>query len=114
MGVAMIDPNSEERLLDPASGTGGFLITAMNHVLDKMEESHKERWQNRLSPSQSELEEYYRERNEYLAQRVMGLDFNPKLIRAAKMNMVMNNDGAGGLWQADSLANPHTSGPKSE
>ena len=24
------------------------------------------------------------------------------------MNMVMNNDGAGGLWQADSLANPHT------
>ena len=24
------------------------------------------------------------------------------------MNMVMNNDGSGGLWQANSLANPHT------
>ena len=28
------------------------------------------------------------------------------LVRAAKMNMVMNNDGAGGLFQASSLENP--------
>lgn len=95
-------------MLDPACGTGGFLITAMNHVLGKIEEVHKERWSNRLNPSQAELEEFYRARTEYLTQRVNGFDFNPKLIRAAKMNMVMNNDGAGGLWQADSLANPHT------
>jgi type I restriction enzyme M protein len=108
MAVAMIDPTPDERLIDPACGTGGFLITAMNHVLEKIEHAHKERWNNRLNPSQAELEEFYRARSEYLAQRVAGLDFNPKLIRAAKMNMVMNNDGAGGLWQADSLANPHT------
>ncbi len=108
MAVAMIDPTPDERLLDPACGTGGFLITAMNHVLEKIEQAHKERWSNRLNPSQAELEEFYRARTEYLTQRVMGFDFNPKLIRAAKMNMVMNNDGAGGLWQADSLANPHT------
>ncbi|MGY3620186.1 N-6 DNA methylase [Bradyrhizobium sp. USDA 10063] len=108
MAVAMIDPTPEERLMDPACGTGGFLITAMNHVLEKIEQTHKERWSNRLNPSQAELEEFYRARSEYLAQRVMGFDFNPKLIRAAKMNMVMNNDGAGGLWQADSLANPRT------
>jgi type I restriction enzyme M protein len=108
VAVAMIDPSPDERLLDPACGTGGFLITAMNHVLGKIEETHKERWSNRLNPSQAELEEFYRARTEYLTQRVNGFDFNPKLIRAAKMNMVMNNDGAGGLWQADSLANPRT------
>jgi type I restriction enzyme M protein len=107
MAVAMINPLPDERLLDPACGTGGFLITAMNHVLEKIEEAHKDRWSNRLNPSQAELEEFYRARTEYLTQRVSGFDFNPKLIRAAKMNMVMNNDGAGGLWQADSLANPH-------
>lgn len=108
MAVTMIDPGPDERILDPASGTGGFLITAMNHVLEKIEAMHKNRWHNRLNPSQAELEEYYRDRNEYLSQRIMGFDFNPKLIRAAKMNMVMNNDGSGGLWQSDSLANPHT------
>lgn len=108
MAVQMIDPTPDERLLDPACGTGGFLITAMNHVLDKIEDTHRERWEKPLNPSQEETEEFYRARNEYLAQRVFGMDLNPALIRAAKMNMVMNNDGAGGLWQANSLANPHT------
>jgi type I restriction enzyme M protein len=37
---------------------------------------------------------------------VRGADLNPGLVRAAKMNMVMNNDGSGGLWQANTLANP--------
>ena len=36
------------------------------------------------------------------------MDLNPALVRAAKMNMVMNNDGAGGLFRENSLANPHT------
>lgn len=43
MAVAMIDPSPDERLLDPACGTGGFLITAINHVLEKIEAAHKER-----------------------------------------------------------------------
>ena len=108
MAVEMIDPQADERMIDPACGTGGFLITAMNHVLEAMERDHKERWHNPLNPTEAELEEYYRSRTEYLSTKVMGIDFNPKLIRASKMNMVMNNDGAGGLWQADSLSNPHT------
>ena len=33
---------------------------------------------------------------------------NPELVKASKMNMVMNNDGAGGLFQANSLAAPAT------
>ena len=112
MAVQMMDPTPDERLLDPACGTGGFLITAMNHVLDKVEDSHRERRENPLNPTEAETEEYYRTRAEYLSQRVFGLDLNPSLIRAAKMNMVMNNDGAGGLWQGNSLANPHTWGRK--
>jgi len=31
------------------------------------------------------------------------MDFNPELVKASKMNMVMNNDGAGSLFQANSL-----------
>ena len=38
---------------------------------------------------------------------MFGLDLNPSLVRAAKMNMVMNNDGEGGLFQANTLQNPH-------
>ena len=34
---------------------------------------------------------------------IVGMDLNPNLVKASKMNMVMNNDGAGGLFQANSV-----------
>jgi type I restriction enzyme M protein len=39
---------------------------------------------------------------------IVGMDFNPELVKASKMNMVMNNDGSGGLFQANSLEAPAT------
>src|ERR1019366_496570 len=48
-----------------------------------------------------------RERIRKFADRfIFGIDFNPELVKASKMNMVMNNDGAGGLFQANSLESP--------
>lgn len=109
--VTMLNPQPHERLLDPACGTGGFLITAMNHSLRVLEGLEKDAWATPTQPSEFERQELYRKRTEYLTQRVYGLDLNPSLVRAAKMNMVMNNDGEGGLFQANSLANPHTWDP---
>ena len=100
MAVQMLDPAPGERLLDPACGTGGFLITAMNHVLEAIEAEEKTKWADPSSPTDIERFELYRRRNEHLSEYVFGLDLNPSLVRAAKMNMVMNNDGSGGLFQA--------------
>jgi type I restriction enzyme M protein len=108
MAVTMLNPSVDEILLDPACGTGGFLITAMNHALHGLEESEKAIWADPDEPTEAERAELYRKRSEYLTNRVYGFDLNPNLVRAAKMNMVMNNDGEGGLYQANSLANPHT------
>jgi type I restriction enzyme M protein len=108
MAVTMLDPRPDERILDPSCGTGGFLITAMNHALQHLESSERERWQDPARGSDAENQELFRRRNEYLAQCIFGMDLNPALVRAAKMNMVMNNDGSGGLWQANTLENPHT------
>jgi type I restriction enzyme M protein len=36
MAVRMLDPSDNQLILDPACGTGGFLITAMNHVIEKI------------------------------------------------------------------------------
>ena len=107
MAVAMLDPQPHERLLDPACGTGGFLITAMNHALDYIERAEREQWIDPMNGTDEERQELYRKRSEYLSDCVFGMDLNPGLVRAAKMNMVMNNDGSGGLWQANSLMNPH-------
>lgn len=108
MAVAMIDPKPGMKIIDPACGTGGFLITAMNAILDKFNSERRSLHRDPENPRTVELQEDFRARTKLLAETVSGLDINPALVRAAKMNMVMNNDGSGGLAQANSLADPAT------
>lgn len=108
MAVAMLDPQPSERIIDPACGTGGFLISGMNHALAHMDAAERSQWVDPAKPNDLERHELFRKRTDYFARNVSGFDLNPALVRAAKMNMVMNNDGEGGLFQANSLAHPHT------
>lgn len=107
MAVTMLDPKPDERILDPSCGTGGFLITGMNHALERIESAERAQWADPTNGTDAERAELHHRRSEYLSKFVFGLDLNPALVRAAKMNMVMNNDGSGQLWQANSLENPH-------
>lgn len=108
MAVGMLDPGPKDLVLDPACGTGGFLIIAMNHVREKITAAEHRRWKNPEAPTDSEREELYRKTQQYLAKSIVGIDLNPNLVKAAKMNMVMNNDGSGGLYQGNSLERPVT------
>lgn len=103
MAVGMLDPSEKQLMLDPACGTSGFLITAMNHVIRKIESSELERWGNDLSRARKTTRDRVRK---FAEKFIVGIDFNPELVKASKMNMVMNNDGAGGLYQANSLDRP--------
>jgi len=103
LAVAMLDPDENQLVADPACGTGGFLITAMNHVInDKIRPAEEARFKNIETAEKNIVERVRR----YAQRRIIGIDFNPELVKASKMNMVMNNDGAGGLYQANSLENP--------
>lgn len=99
MAVEMMDPQENQLVLDPACGTGGFLITAMNHVIAKIKKSEEAKGgtENRQSRAR-ELR-----KTSFIRKQIAGIDFNPELVKASKMNMVMNNDGSGGLYPADSL-----------
>jgi len=108
MAVAMLDPQLGQRVIDPACGTGGFLITAMNAVLERFQAERLSLRRDPTAPTAAELLEEFEARKRLLAEAIVGLDINPSLVRAAKMNMVMNNDGTGGLGQANSLADPTT------
>lgn len=108
MAVAMLDPGPDDIVLDPACGTGGFLTIAMNHVIHKLRTIEEKKWRDSERPTEAELQELIRKIREYADQRIVGMDINPNLVKASKMNMVMNNDGAGGLYQANSLEAPVT------
>lgn len=105
MAVAMLDPGEKHLVPDPACGTGGFLITAMNHVIEKIRVAEMAKWGNKLERAEKAIRERIRK---FADQLIVGMDFNPELVKASKMNMVMNNDGAGGLFQANSLEAPAT------
>ena len=103
MAVRMLNPGEKQLVLDPASGTGGFLITVMNSVIEKIEQEERRKWKNNADAARAAIRSRI---TKYAEKFIIGIDFNPELVKAAKMNMVMNNDGAGGLYQANSLENP--------
>ena len=100
MAVAMLNPSETDVVLDPACGTGGFLISAMNHVIEKIKAAELEKWGNKVARAERAARVRIQR---YATKYICGIDFNPELVKASKMNMVMNNDGAGGLFQANSL-----------
>ncbi|MGE0552938.1 MAG: N-6 DNA methylase [Gemmatimonadales bacterium] len=108
MAVEMLDPTPEQLVIDPACGTGGFLTIAMNHVIDKIRTAERVKWRNPEQPTAREHEELFRKVQRYANQGIVGIDINPNLVKAAKMNMVLNNDGSGGLYQANALERPVT------
>ena len=105
MAVRMLNPNEKQLVLDPACGTGGFLITAMNYVVKNLEVEERKKWGDNLDAARASINKRI---SSYAEKNIVGIDFNPELVKASKMNMVMNNDGAGGLFQANSLDKPVT------
>lgn len=99
----MLDPTEKDLLLDPACGTGGFIITGMNHVIVRIQAEELAKWKGDAERAATPTRERIKR---YAGKFITGIDFNPELVKATKMNMVMNNDGAGGLYQANSLENP--------
>lgn len=82
------------RVLDPAVGTGGFLISGVQWVKQAYEERGYRTDQVRERVSDVAEKNFY------------GIDFNPFLVQVAQMNMVMHGDGASNIVHANSLRNP--------
>lgn len=108
MSIKMLDIGIADRVLDPACGTGGFLVIAMNNVISRLKKE-MEKFTGKPEKEWNDMQrEKVRERIKEIAQQqFFGFDINPDLVKATKMNMVMNNDGSGNILQNDSLTPPH-------
>ena len=108
MAVEMINPKPNEKICDTSCGTGGFLVTAINYVTKQLKiEVEKD-----LGKPESEWtnhdENAVRDRiKEIASTNLYGFDIDFNLVKATKMNMVMNNDGSGNIYRQDSLLPPH-------
>ena len=102
MTVKMLDPNPGDRIYDPACGTGGFIVIAFNYVSEKLRQQHRIKWLNKDSPTEAEEKTLF-DAIHQTGLSIFGTDFNSNLVKTAQMNMIMNNDGRGGLFSVNSL-----------
>ena len=112
MAVEMINPQPDEKVCDTSCGTGGFLVMAMNHVIAQLKtEVEKDLGKPESKWSDSEKGIVRDKIKEIASSNFYGFDINPDLVKATKMNMVMNNDGSGNIYRNDSLLPPHEWSP---
>ena len=110
--VEMLDPAENDRILDPCCGSGGFLVTALDHVRKKIA---KELFSDLEEPLLIEKYNSYEvnERvKEYAENSIFGFDFDPDLKKAARMNMVMAGDGHANIFHVNSLEYPNWEHPE--
>ncbi|MCK6479428.1 MAG: N-6 DNA methylase [Planctomycetes bacterium] len=98
MMIELIDPEPGEMLIDPACGSGGFLIVALEHIWRKLEaEAEKKKW----SPAVLE-----RKKKDLASRCIRGIDKDSFLTKVAKAYMAIIGDGRGGIFCRDSLDEP--------
>ena len=106
MAVDMINPIAGEKILDSSCGTGGFIVTAMNAVISKLT-AELERQHGKKEDWPVEIQQLFNtEISKMASENFFGFDINPSLVKATKMNMVMNNDGSGNIIQLNTLLPP--------
>lgn len=104
--VDMLDPGEDDRVADIACGTGGFIVSVLDHVRHKIA--------RRLFPDADELHLKVKLNDisvidatrEYAETKLFGFDFDPDLKKAARMNMVMAGDGHTNIFNINSLEYP--------
>ena len=89
--VDLVEPMIGEKTIDPACGSGGFLIRVYDEVSEKI--------------LTSELTKKAKEKAlEELANTcLVGFDWEPRAARTCKMNMIIHGDGHAGVYQANAL-----------
>ena len=90
--IKMMDIKNDDLVLDPACGSGGFLL----HALDKVRNDAKEYFEN-------DETEKYRHWHDFAQNNLFGIEINDSIARVAKMNMIIHDDGHTNVIGFDAL-----------
>ena len=94
-GIAMLEPKRDDLVLDPACGSGGFLLYALDYVRREAD--------SRFSPDTIQHYQYWRE---FAEKNLFGIEVSARIARVAKVNMIIHNDGHTNIVGHDALDFP--------
>ncbi len=90
--VQMLKPTDEDLVLDPACGSGGFLLHALDAVRKEASDYNK-----------PDTPEHFKHWHDFAQKRLFGIEINEEIARVAKMNMILHDDGHTNVISADAL-----------
>ncbi len=93
--VAMLEPKRDDLILDPACGSGGFLLYALDHVRREADKVQ--------TPGTIAHFQYW---HDFAQNKLYGIEVNDELARVAKMNMIIHDDGHTNIVGHDALDFP--------
>jgi type I restriction enzyme M protein len=98
MMVEILDPKPDEKIIDPACGSGGFLITALSHVWGHIaREAKRKQWTER---------QLLKREVDVATACFRGIDKDAFLAKVCKAYMALIGDGRGGVFCENSLLPP--------
>lgn len=121
--VQFLSPREWQKVIDPASGSGGFLIKFFQDILGQIEDDIQSKKDKKKQEIESlkiseeekakKLNEEFLELNKELEKReldlattcIYGTDKNSRMARTSKMNMIMHGDWHGWVHHHDGLVN---------
>jgi type I restriction enzyme M protein len=86
----MINPQRGDLVLDPACGSGGFLLNSLDIVKSYAETNYDE----------GEAKDYW---HSFAMNNLYGIEINDQIARVCKMNMIIHDDGHTNIISTDSL-----------
>jgi len=91
--VKLTNPELSQTVLDPSSGTGGFLVSTLKHIKNEIDESFEK----------GDITNPQKEFDKYASTKLYGTDIETTVVQLAKANMLMNGDGHTNLLTHDGL-----------
>ena len=96
--VDILQPTENSKIIDPACGSGGFLIETLKYIWDSVEKECKQKgWK------ESQIEN---QKGKIATNCIRGIDKDYFLSKVAKAYMNLIGDGTSGIFCEDSLENP--------
>lgn len=98
--VEVLNPKRTQLVLDPACGSGGFLLYALDHVRREADLRFPGEKGGNGEQESARHREYW---HDFAEKNLFGVEINEELARVAKMNMIIHDDGHTNIVGHDAL-----------
>ncbi|HOV80131.1 MAG TPA: N-6 DNA methylase [Bacillota bacterium] len=96
--VEILQPERNHLILDPACGSGGFLLYALDYIRREADR----RYPKHMSDVRQSIE-HFKYWHDFAEKNLFGIEVNDELARVAKMNMIIHDDGHTNIVGHDAL-----------